>query len=111
MPQLTPAQLNERASTVPIVDVRGRTEWDAGHLPTAKHIPLGTLPAALAQLPAGELVVQCQSGGRSAIAASLLARAAYFAGRTPSVVNLVGGYLSWRGAGLPTVVGSSMISG
>lgn len=110
MPQLTPAQLNERASTVPIVDVRGRTEWDAGHLPTAQHIPLGTLPAALAQLPAGELVVQCQSGGRSAIAASLLARAAYFAGRTPSVVNLVGGYLSWRGAGLPTVVGSSTVS-
>jgi hydroxyacylglutathione hydrolase len=79
---------------VTVVDVRGETEWRGGHLPGAMHIPLGDLPRRLQDLPSTPLVVQCQAGGRSAIAASVLARA----GRT-DVTNLIGGYTAWLASG------------
>jgi hydroxyacylglutathione hydrolase len=104
IPQVAPAQLSA-LSNVPLLDVRGRTEWDAGHLPSARHLSLGELPETVASLAGGPVVVQCQSGGRSAIAASLIARAAFFAGTLPQVRNLAGGYLAWRSAGLPVMSG------
>ncbi len=79
-----------------VVDVRNRSEWKGGHIPGAVHIPLGELPHRLQELPAdGTLVVQCASGARSAIAASLL----MLAGAT-SVENLSGGIQGWSNAGL-----------
>lgn len=97
IPQITAAQFAAArlaGQPEPIIDVRGLSEWDAGHIPDARHIPLGNLPEAMADLPAGPFVVQCQSGARSAIATSLLHRA----GRTDAV-NLTGGYQAWRSAG------------
>jgi len=80
-----------------LVDVRGATEFDAGHLPGSMNIPVGLLAQSLDQLQEhAPVVVQCQSGARSAIAASVLMRA----GRA-NVFNLVGGFAAWRGAGLP----------
>lgn len=56
-----------------ILDVRQRTEWDAGHLPGTRHCFVGDLPPRLAELAAaGETVVTCASGYRSSMAASLL---------------------------------------
>ncbi|MFI5234222.1 MAG: rhodanese-like domain-containing protein, partial [Gemmatimonadales bacterium] len=67
--QATPAELAKHPGTV--LDVRGRSEWDAGHLPGALHIPLQELAERLGELPAGRpLVLHCQGGGRSSIAAS-----------------------------------------
>ncbi|MEZ5285641.1 MAG: MBL fold metallo-hydrolase [Vicinamibacterales bacterium] len=98
VPQITAEDLGaipSREATV--VDVRNATEWVEGHIPGALHIPLGHLPARLAEVPAdGTVVVQCLSGARSAIAASVLRRA----GRT-NVVNLVGGFEAWQSAGHP----------
>jgi hydroxyacylglutathione hydrolase len=75
-----------------ILDVRRQAEWESGHVPGAVHIPLGDLPSRLADLPGDrEIVVHCQSGSRSAIAASVL-RAA---GRA-DVRNLEGGIVAWR---------------
>ncbi|HEX6106669.1 MAG TPA: rhodanese-like domain-containing protein, partial [Gemmatimonadales bacterium] len=80
-----------------ILDVRTQAEWDDGHLPGAEHVPLGTVAERAGQLPAGRtLVVHCQGGSRSAIAASLLA-----ARGTGRVVNLAGGYAEWTASGLP----------
>ncbi|MCA0377148.1 MAG: MBL fold metallo-hydrolase [Gemmatimonadetes bacterium] len=87
--QWTPAQLAAHG-TVTIVDVRGKTEWDAGHIDGAMHIPLGSLPERAGEIPDGLVVLQCQGGGRSSIAASLLAAQ----GRR-DVVNLAGGYAAW----------------
>ncbi len=78
---------------VTVVDVRGASEWREGHLPGAVHIPLGELRTRFKSLPNTSLVLQCQSGARSAIAASLLERL----GRR-DVRNLVGGYAAWRAA-------------
>lgn len=83
-------------SAAAIVDVRGRTEWDAGHVRGAIHIPLGDLRERLAELPATPVFVHCQSGVRSAVATSLLHRL----GRTDAI-NVRGGFAAWRAAGLP----------
>ena len=96
---LTASDLAARRLREPlqVLDVRGATEFDAGHLPDAAHVPLGDLPAAAAALdPLQPIVVQCQSGARSMIAASVLQRA----GRQ-DVFNLAGGFVAWRDAGLP----------
>jgi hydroxyacylglutathione hydrolase len=83
-----------------VVDVRGHAEWEAGHLPGVANIPVGHLAERIAELPTDRpLVVHCQSGARSAIAASLLQ-----AHGLANVVNLVGGYAAWQQAGLPVAL-------
>jgi hydroxyacylglutathione hydrolase len=100
IPQIAPDALAQmRGDHVPVViDVRADSEWNAGHLPAAVHVPLGRLSDRIAELPKGQpLVMQCGAGARSAIAASVLRRAGF-----PDVSNLVGGYQAWVDAGLPT---------
>lgn len=101
IPQLGPgdlaASLQHRGVT--LIDVRNATEWSAGHIDSARHIPLGHLEDRLAEIPREKpLVVQCQSGSRSAIGASLL-RARGF----DRVSNFTGGISEWIRGGLPVV--------
>ncbi len=92
VPQVTVEQLvGWSGESLTVVDVRGETEWREGHVPSAVHVPLGALSARVAELPTTGIVVHCQSGARSAIAASVLKRL----GRS-DVRNLVGGYVGWR---------------
>ena len=98
-PQLTVAELHAKvaAGAVTVVDVRSANEWADGHIPGAVHIPLGYLAERCRSLPATKpLVMQCQSGGRSAIATSLLERLGFC-----GVINLNGGYAAWAATGLP----------
>jgi hydroxyacylglutathione hydrolase len=82
---------------VAVLDVRGRTEWESGHLPGVENIPLGYLTDRLAEIPRDKpLVVHCQSGARSAIATSVLQ-----AQGLTNVVNLTGGFADWQKAGHP----------
>jgi hydroxyacylglutathione hydrolase len=61
-----------------VLDVRGRTEFDAGHFPDALHIPHTRLRARLGELPRDRpLLVHCGSGARAAASASLLEREGY----------------------------------
>ncbi len=91
------AELTGGSNGALIVDVRAESEWDAGHLPGAIHIPLPELEERLSEIPADrDVVTQCQGGGRSAIAASLLKARGY-----DRVANLAGGYSAWVAAGLP----------
>jgi hydroxyacylglutathione hydrolase len=86
-----------------VVDVRSESEWKQGHIPAAMHVPLGYLTDRLSEIPVDrKVVVQCQAGARSAIAASVLQRA----GRT-NVVNLTGGFAAWEGSGLPVATPSA----
>jgi hydroxyacylglutathione hydrolase len=57
---------------VVVVDVRSNSEWGAGHIDGAVHVPLPDLPGRIGELPAGELWVHCQGGYRAAVAASIL---------------------------------------
>lgn len=91
------ALLSAGAATV--VDVRNADEWNAGHLDGATHIPLGRLEQRIAEIdPTRTVVLQCQTGSRSAIAASLLA-----AHGIADVRNQRGGIVAWSDAGLPVV--------
>jgi len=77
--------------------VRSANEWAGGHIPGAQHVPLGHLADRCHTIPAAEtVVVQCQAGARSAIAASLLERLGF-----SNVTNLTGGFAAWTAAGLP----------
>lgn len=99
--QMTPDVLSRhlQAKDVSLVDVRNQSEYQQAHLAGAVHIPLGYLADRVAELPADRpIVVHCQSGSRSSIAASLLERL----GRR-DVANLTGGLLAWQSAGLPIV--------
>jgi hydroxyacylglutathione hydrolase len=85
------------AGRVHVVDVRNEGEWRDGHIAGALHVPLGHVSRRLTAVPSDRpVVVQCRSGARSAIAASVLLSL----GRA-EVVNLVGGIEAWRDAGLP----------
>ncbi|MEX1183238.1 MAG: rhodanese-like domain-containing protein [Gemmatimonadota bacterium] len=86
-----------RADDVKLLDVRGRVEWETAHIPGAENIPVGLLEEHLDRIPRDSpVVVHCQSGARSAIAASVL-RVHGFG----NVANLDGGLGEWQAAGLP----------
>jgi phage shock protein E len=85
-----------------VLDVREPSEWAAGHIAGATLIPLGDLPARLAELPRDRtIVVVCHSGNRSAQGRDIL-RSAGFA----SVTSMAGGMTAWLAAGMPVVTGS-----
>lgn len=74
-----------------IVDVRTANEWAGGHIPGSMNIPLNELRGRVAEVPtSGRVVVHCQGGYRSSIAASLLAEEGH-----GNVIELVGGYQAW----------------
>jgi rhodanese-related sulfurtransferase len=80
-----------------VLDVREPLEWTHGHIDGALHIPLMDLPQRLAEVPAGQTLVVCKIGGRSAQAVGYLIQQGLDA------VNLHGGMLDWAGAGRPMV--------
>jgi hydroxyacylglutathione hydrolase len=73
--RITVPELRERAEELQILDVRERSEWDAGHIPGSVHTPYHDIHAIPDGIdPARPIAVICSSGQRSAPAASLLRR-------------------------------------
>ena len=61
-----------------VLDVRGKAEYDLGHVPDAINIAHTRLLVRLEELPHDQpLVVYCLTGGRAAAAVSLLERNGY----------------------------------
>lgn len=90
----------EHRRELQIVDVREPHEYtgELGHIAGAKLIPLGSLAAQANALDrSAATVTVCRSGGRSAQAVTILARAGF-----GKVANLAGGMLEWRTRSLPT---------
>lgn len=82
-----------------LIDVREDAEWAGGRIPGAVHISRGVLERDIERTvpdPDAEIVVYCQGGGRSALAADSLQRMGY--GR---VYSLQGGFKAWLDAGNP----------
>ncbi len=100
--QIGTSELRGRLKDVTVVDVRSENEWASGHISGAVHVPLGYLADRAAELPRERpIVVQCQSGARSSIAASVLERLG-----VTNVMNLSGGISAWAAAGLPAEEGA-----
>jgi hydroxyacylglutathione hydrolase len=98
VPQMSVADLALKRGGLIVLDVRGRNEWDAGHIPGALHIPLAELHDRIGEIPDDQPVaVHCLGGGRSAIAASVLQSAGY-----REVTNVTGGFAEWVKTGMPT---------
>ena len=61
--------------TLQLLDVRERSEWDAGHIPGSTFVPWHDIDAVPDGLdPARPIAVICASGQRAATAASLVRR-------------------------------------
>jgi rhodanese-related sulfurtransferase len=85
-----------------LLDVREPEEWEAGHAPGARHVPLGLLPDRMGEFERSEpIVVVCRSGHRSGLATEWLTTAGFDA------ANLVGGMQAWAAALLPVVTDGS----
>lgn len=85
---------------VHVLDVRNLTEWQEGHIPNAQHIMLGTLQERLDEIKRDcPILVQCHSGARSAIGASILQANGGF----KQVLSLSGGIVQWQKDGLAIV--------
>lgn len=85
-----PEQLDQMQGAL-VLDVRTKTEHDAGHIPGAKQIHVGRLRTRLDSLPQDRpIVVHCQKGGRAAVAESILLDAGF-----ERVVDLSGSYEAW----------------
>jgi rhodanese-related sulfurtransferase len=93
---MTPQELHAQRAALQLLDVREAPEWAAAHVVGALHIPMGQVPARLAELDRSRPVaVICRSGNRSAHVADYLNRAGFDAH------NVDGGLQSWVRAGLP----------
>jgi len=76
-----------------LLDVRQPNEYEAGHLPGARLIPLPDILSRIGEIDARKAtVVYCAVGGRSRIAAQMIAAQGF-----SDVYNLSGGFKAWKG--------------
>jgi hydroxyacylglutathione hydrolase len=74
-----------------LLDVRTYPEWNSGHIPEAVHAPLSRLVDDVRRFDRDTpLIVYCQAGVRSRIAATALRRIGF-----TRVTNLAGGYAAY----------------
>jgi rhodanese-related sulfurtransferase len=95
---MDPVEVEEELDDVFLLDVRELSEWEAGHIEEAVHIPMGHLNARVEELPRDQRIVAvCRVGARSQAVVDALVRAGFEAH------NLDGGMHAWTQAGLPIV--------
>jgi len=98
---LTPAQVKAALDghSIVLVDVREAGEFAAERIHGALLFPLSTFdPAALPDPGGRQIVLQCGSGKRSAMAVERCHKAG-----VDIDSHLAGGIMAWKAAGLPTV--------
>lgn len=92
--EIQPSQLAERlhdGEKLEIIDVREPYEWQIGHIPGARLVPLDRIVAEIPRLDKRrETILYCKVGVRSMYAARQLADAG-----VSEVRNLAGGILRW----------------
>jgi hydroxyacylglutathione hydrolase len=79
-----------------ILDVRDRNQWNQGYIKGAHHIYVGELPYHLYEVPQPHVVIYCDSGFKTSIAASILNMHGY-----KNVTIVLGGMAAWKNAGYP----------
>ncbi len=91
-----PAYADSPAADAQIVDVREEAEYQAGAIPGAVNIPLGTLRRRWTELDSSrEVIVHCQVGLRGYLAERILRQ------KGLKVRNLSGGFLTWKYTNMP----------
>ena len=91
-----------------LLDVRESDEWDAGHLPGAKHVARGYLESrvegAIGSDRSQRVIVYCASGQRSALAANTLRELLGY----ENVASMNGGITLWKDRGYDVEVPVSL---
>lgn len=78
-----------------LVDVRQPEEYERGHIPGAKLIPLRDLVVGVSDLPSQkDIIFYCRSGGRSAAAATFAEEEEV---SQKAIYDLEGGIMAWDG--------------
>jgi molybdopterin/thiamine biosynthesis adenylyltransferase/rhodanese-related sulfurtransferase len=98
---------NGNGSGAVVVDVRENEEWDAGHIPGARHVPRSYLESRIEAAVADRdrpIVLYCASGNRSAYAAHTLEE---MLGYT-NVSSMTGGITLWKDRGYEVEVPQSL---
>jgi molybdopterin/thiamine biosynthesis adenylyltransferase/rhodanese-related sulfurtransferase len=104
IPEQPPAELKKRldaGESVVVVDVRDPDEYRDGSIDAATNISRGFLEfriGTVAPEPSTPVVLYCQTGLRSMLAAKALHDLGY-----TNVINLQGGFQRWAQSGLPVV--------
>ena len=77
-----------------LIDVREQDEWDAGHAPDARLVPLSQLQERVGELPENtRMLIVCHSGMRS------MRATAFLRAEGLDAVNVIGGMVAWSAAG------------
>jgi hydroxyacylglutathione hydrolase len=88
-----------RNNGIQIIDLRGETEFKSGHIAKADNVFVGTLQDNLKKISKDKTtVVYCQSGDRTTIGYSLLAKNGF-----KNILNYPGGMSEWINKGKPVV--------
>ncbi|HEX6306005.1 MAG TPA: rhodanese-like domain-containing protein [Anaerolineales bacterium] len=100
LPQMSVHELRariQRGDDLQVLDVRSDSEWQEGHIPTARHIYVPDLNENLDQIDRSRPVATyCGSGYRASIAASILEQNGF-----SQVYNVPGSMTAWKEAGYP----------
>jgi glyoxylase-like metal-dependent hydrolase (beta-lactamase superfamily II) len=97
--RVSAASIGSLQGKTTIVDIRTKNEWEVGHIEKSINIPLNHLNENIKELTESDnLIVYCQGGYRSIIAASLLEREGRF-----NVFDLAGGYQAWVASKRPVI--------
>ncbi len=84
-----------------VLDVREGVEYVEAHVPGAVLIPMGQVPARIAEIdPARTIHVICRSGNRSRTITELLLARGFDA------FNVIGGTMAWVQSGRPVNTGT-----
>jgi sulfur-carrier protein adenylyltransferase/sulfurtransferase len=106
--EVDPSEVRQHLGNgVVLVDVRESEEWDAGHIPGAKHVPRGYLESRIEGAVADRsqrVVIYCASGQRSALAANTLREQLGY----ENVASMNGGITLWKDRGYDVEVPKSL---
>ena len=98
--EMSTSQSHSKLDDMLVLDVRELEEFEAGFVPGAVNIPRGVLEFKISNHPAfkdkqdANILVYCQSGGRSALAAEALNKLGY-----AKAVSMAGGFKTWMESG------------
>ena len=96
IPEVDVYQIKDRldkGDNVNLIDVREDNEWNLGRIPTAIHLGKGIIERDIESVAKNremELILYCQGGFRSALAAESLKKMGY-----KNVLSMSGGFSEW----------------
>jgi molybdopterin/thiamine biosynthesis adenylyltransferase/rhodanese-related sulfurtransferase len=108
--EVDPGEARRQASNgATLIDVRETHEFEAGHIPGAKHVPRGYLESRIeGAVPdhSQHVILYCQTGQRSALAANTLKELLGY----EHVESMTGGITLWKDRGYEVEVPKSLSS-